>query len=165
MRKLGVFLALVFSVGGRANTAPPFHGELLNGGRVSLAQYQKKDRALFLSFWASWCGPCLQELHTVTEKLKADPSIPLDVLAVNVDTSETTSDVKPAVRLHQIAFPVVLDPKHDIFSKYQKSKTLPFSVLIAPTGEIVATFTGYHEEMFDKVKKLLAPTVSNATNR
>jgi peroxiredoxin len=112
---------------------------------------------LILCFWASWCTPCLQELKEVSTRLKNDPSLPLDMLAINVDTSETASDVGPTLKLYGFDFPVVMDQKHTIFSKYQGAKSLPFSALISPEGEISKTFSGFDEQMFEEVKKHLSP--------
>ena len=140
-----------------AKIAPSFQGELLGGGRVSLSEELAKDnsKALLLCFWASWCAPCMQELKQVTEKMKNDPSLPLRVLTVNVDTAETASDVKPTLKLYQFKVPVITDQKHEIFSKYQEANTLPFSVLIKPNGEIAETFNGFHDGMFAKVREAL----------
>lgn len=91
----------------------------------------------------------------VTEKLKADPKFPVRVLTVNVDTPETASDVRSTMRLYKFQMPVITDSKHEIFSKFQDSKTLPFSVLIKPNGQIVETFNGFHEEMFAKVQEAM----------
>lgn len=145
-----------------AAPAPNFQGDLLGGGRVALKDKIKKDKALLVCFWASWCEPCLAELRTVMERLKSEPNLPLEVLTVNVDTPETATDVRPTLRLHKFDFPVVMDPKHEIFGKYQQTKLLPFSVLVGPTGNIAATFNGYHESMFAKVKEALGAT--NAKN-
>lgn len=139
-----------------AKIAPSFQGEKLGGGKISLKDQLKPNRALLLSFWASWCTPCLEELSHVTAKMKAEPGVALDLLTVNVDTSETASDVKPTLKLHKFDIPVLLDPKHEIFGKYHDAKTLPYSVLIGADGEIKATFSGYHEGMFTQIKEKIA---------
>jgi len=145
-----------------AAMAPQFQGDTLGGGKTSLKQNLKTDRALLLCFWATWCTPCMQELKSVTEKMKSETSVPLDILTVNVDTSETSSDVKPTMKLYGFSVPVILDPKHEIFSKYQEAKTLPFSVLIKPNGEIAKTFAGYNEEMFSEIKTAITTKAPNA---
>lgn len=136
-----------------ASVAPSFQGETVSGERVSLSGLLKEKRALLLCFWATWCVPCIDEMRQVAEKLKAQPDLPLDVVGINVDTSETTADVKPTIRQYNFPFPIVLDPKHDIFSRYRQEKSLPYSVLVTSKGEIAHTFSGYHEEMFAEVKK------------
>jgi len=151
-------VALVFFLSAcisMAKTAPSFQGELLGGKRTSLQQALKPGRALMLCFWATWCAPCLQELKELQGRIKKEPSLALDLLAINVDTSETSSDVGPTLKLQGLDFPVVLDPKHEIFSKYQSAKSLPFSALISSSGEIVKTFSGYDEHMFEEIKKHL----------
>ncbi len=154
MKTLIVSLVL-FSSLASAKTAPSFRGELLAGGKTSLEQAVKKDRLLLVSFWATWCIPCLQELTAVTEKLKKDPSIPLDLLTVNTDREER-SEIPVTMRQLGFTFPVVLDPTGDIFGKYQKSSTLPFSVLVNANKEVVAEFNGYHENMFDQILAAIA---------
>lgn len=159
---LGSLACLFFSFQAFSKTAPQFQGELLDGKRVSLKQSLKPGRALVLCFWASWCTPCLQELKEVTARLKKEPQLPIDLLAINVDTSETASDVSPTMRLYGFEFPTVVDPKHEIFSKYQGSKSLPFSAVINPQAEIAKTFSGYQEDMFDEIKKVLGLEIKSS---
>lgn len=156
MIKAFLILTLTLSSLSLAKVAPSFQGEAMGGGKVTLKDKLKKDRVLLLSFWATWCTPCLEELNQVSTKMKAEPQLPLDLLTVNVDTSETASDVKPTLKLHKFEMPVVLDPKHEIFAKYHDAKSLPFSVLIGANGNIEATFNGYHEDMFAKIKEAIA---------
>lgn len=162
MVRMILSLSLFFSVAQSfAKPAPQFQAELLGGKRISLKQSLKPGRSLILCFWATWCAPCLQELKEVSSRIKENPSLPLDMLAINVDTSETASDVGPTMKLQGFSFPVVLDPKHDIFSKYQAAKSLPFSALVGPTGQIEKTFSGYDEQMFEEIKKHL-PSISSS---
>ncbi len=132
-------------------TAPLFHAEALGGKNVSLAETLKPNRGVLICFWASWCTPCIEELKHVGEYVKAHPEFPLDVVTVNVDTSETSSDVAPTVKLYGINFPVVLDPNHEIFAKYQSAKQLPFSVLVNGQGQMEKTFQGYQPDLFTQI--------------
>jgi len=138
-----------------AKTAPQFQGDLMAGGRFSLKEKLKPGRALMVCFWATWCVPCIQELKEVTTYLKNHPDANLDMIGVNVDTSETATDVKPTMKLYGYDFPVILDPNQANVSKYQTAKTLPFSALLTSKGEIAETFSGYSETMFKKVEEVL----------
>ena len=156
MHKTKSLLILMVWAGiANAKPAPPFHGELMTGERVSLSQYVKPGRALLLCFWATWCVPCMEELQQVKDHLKAMPALALDMVAVNVDTSETSADVKPTARQRKYDFPIIMDPKQEIFSKYQRENSLPFSALIDAKGDIVETFNGFQEGMFAKVETLI----------
>jgi cytochrome c biogenesis protein CcmG/thiol:disulfide interchange protein DsbE len=136
-----------------ARTAPRFRADLIDGQTISLTDYLKPKRLLLLSFWASWCTPCLEELKMLSAGLKT-ADLPLDVLTVNVDTSETRSDVKPAIAMNHLIFPVILDPKHEIFSAYRADKSLPYSVVIDGSGTIVETFNGYSESMISQLRAI-----------
>jgi peroxiredoxin len=162
MKTLGAILFLVSTLA-VGKTAPSFRGELLSGGKTSLEQSLQKDRLLLVSFWATWCIPCLQELTSVTEKLKKDPSIPVDLLTVNTDR-EDRSEIPVTMRQLGFTFPVVLDPTGDIFGKYQKSSTLPYSVLLNANKEVEAEFNGYHENMFDQILAVVAKMKGSAGN-
>ncbi len=143
-----------------ATTAPAFRGELINGDRISLSDKLDQKKMVLLSFWASWCVPCMEELRQVGVHMAAE-NLNLEVLTVNVDTGETSSGVKATVREQKLTFPVVLDPKHEIFTKYSPTESLPFSVLIAPDGTVVKTFNGYRDDMFTKIKEQMALQVKS----
>ncbi len=159
-----LFLLVTLTTLAFGKVAPSFKGETLDGKRVSLASSLAAGKPLLLCFWATWCTPCLEELKNVKEKMKADPTLALQLLTVNVDTSETSSDVSSTLRLYDFKFPVIQDANHDIFGLYQPSKTLPFSALITPQGDIATTFSGYDPEMFTQVKKLTSKTQKKETN-
>ncbi len=154
MKKLSL-LILFCGLSAFAMKAPRFQGELLGGGKTSLEQSLKSEKGLLVCFWASWCVPCLEELSQVMAGVKANPNTPLEVLTINVDNADTSADVKPTVKQYGLPFPVILDPTHKIFTKYQKQAQLPFSVLLSPSGEIIHTFKGVEDGMFDHIKSKL----------
>ena len=147
-----------------AKPAPLFKAEALGGKTISLSDTLKSDRGVLVLFWASWCTPCLEELKSVADYMKAHPEFPLDVLTVNVDTSETNSDVAPTVKLYGIKFPVLLDPNHEIFGKYQAAKQLPYSVLVSGKGQLELSFQGYQPELFTHIAAALKGTDDSKKN-
>ena len=148
-RLLTAFLLL--PVLAMAKPAPHFRAELLSGERTSLKELQKPEKGLLLCFWATWCVPCMEELRLVSEKVKNNPNLPFDVITVNVDSAETSSDIRSTVTQQNVKFPILLDPKHEIFSRYHQGKSLPFSALIDAQGNLVSTFEGLQEDMFKKI--------------
>lgn len=139
-----------------ALSAPDFRERTLDGKQLSLREQLKPGRAVLLTFWATWCGPCLEELRSVSEQLAKDATFPLDVISVNVDAPDTAADVRPVAKLHGLKFPIVLDAKQEIFGRYHPQKTLPFSVLIDERGAVVTTFSGYQETMFTTIRTAVA---------
>ena len=96
------------------------------------------------------------ELQKLKEHLAKEPNLNLDIMTINVDSTETQTDVKPTLRLYGLKFPVMLDTAHDILNRYHPDGTLPFSVLVNASGEIVEPFSGYSEDLFERVKVRLA---------
>jgi len=138
-----------------AKPAPLFHADVLGGGKLSLAENLKPGRGTLVSFWATWCSPCMEELKHLAKVLGKDSKIPIDVITVNVDTSETSSDVRSTARLEKILFPIALDPTHRIFGKYNAEKALPYSVLLNGQGTILKSFQGYQPDMVEQMQAAL----------
>lgn len=151
MIKFSFLLSLLLSFSVLAAQVPAFQAEMIDGQVFLLKDKLKNGRPILISFWATWCQPCLDELNQLQTKLKKETA-GVDVVAINVDTAETSSDIRPTLRLHKIEFPVILDPTHQIFSKFNSTKAVPFSVLVSPTGEILATYSGYSDEMMKRLE-------------
>src|SRR3989338_2820352 len=134
-----------------AKPVPPFRGDLLGGGTLSLKETLSPNKHVLLSFWATWCTACIEELTAVTEKMRSLPNLPLKLVTINVDLADSASDVRPTMKLYNFSFPVVLDPQHQIFSKYRNDKSLPYSVLIAPGGDLLRSFQGYSDTLFQEI--------------
>lgn len=151
------FLTLLLAFSLQAKIAPSFEGDLMNGEKANLKSYLQPKRLLFVSFWATWCEPCLNEIKLVRENLEANPKLPLDILTVNLDSNESSLQIKSTVKEQKfLKFPVILDPEQKIFSKFSELKSLPYSVLLNENGEILHTFDSYHADMFKEVEKHLA---------
>ncbi|MBY0371467.1 TlpA family protein disulfide reductase [bacterium] len=142
--------ALVLSASAWGAVAPNFRGEILGGSTASVEKFLQPDKLLLVSFWATWCLPCMDELTHVRDYLKAHPDFPLTVLTVNVDT-EQRSEVGATVRQMDIPFPVLMDGQMEILRKFHKEGSIPFSVVLDSKREILDRFSGYHDSMFGKI--------------
>ena len=156
MKRSLILLAALLAVNASAASAPDFRERTLEGKPLAMRDQLKPGRALLLTFWATWCGPCLEELRSVSDQLAKDASFPLDVISVNVDAPDTASDVRSVAKLNGLKFPIVMDTKQEIFGRYHPQKTLPFSVLIDERGSVVTTFSGYQETMFSTIRPAVA---------
>jgi thiol-disulfide isomerase/thioredoxin len=80
--------------------APELEGEDLDGQKIKLSDYRGK--VLVLSFWATWCGPCMQMVpheRKLVERLKGKPFV---LLGVNGD--EDRAKLKPVLLKEQITW-------------------------------------------------------------
>ncbi|WP_019241385.1 MULTISPECIES: TlpA disulfide reductase family protein [Bacillus] len=92
--------------------APDFTLENLQGEQVSLSDY--KGKKVILNFWATWCGPCREEMPDM-EKYYQEAGDSIEILAVNMDTD---NDVKGFVENYHLTFPILLDIKDEMSRPY-----------------------------------------------
>lgn len=113
-----------------------FTGTLLNGGELTLSDYEGK--VILLNFWATWCGPCVREMPAfprLLEKYGDD----LAVITVNLQEDEQT--VADFIAENNYEFPVVLDTDGAV-GKLYPTDSIPYTIIIAPDGTISDTSIG-----------------------
>ncbi|UQZ82796.1 Sporulation thiol-disulfide oxidoreductase A precursor [Paenibacillus konkukensis] len=87
-----------------------------------------REKPLLINFWASWCGPCLEEapdLKRVYDKYGGQ----FDLYSVNVTREDQLDDVKRFVKQHELAFPILLDSEGTTAEMYR--------ILVVPTSFLV----------------------------
>jgi len=89
---------------GGAPAAPPLAATLLDGSHFTLAQ--SRGHVVLVNYWASWCGPCRQELPVFAAYYRAHHAEGFDVLAINVDDSDTRARALEFAKT--LPFPVAL---------------------------------------------------------
>lgn len=110
-------------------------------GRVHrLADY--RGRRVLLNFWASWCGPCLDELPTL-DKLQAKfGDQGTIVLGIAMDDP---ARVRAFLADHPVRFPILLGRMEAPSTSLlwgDSGEILPWSVLIGADGRVIATHRG-----------------------
>ncbi|OIR01516.1 thiol-disulfide oxidoreductase ResA [mine drainage metagenome] len=127
------------------DVAPGFTTKSIDGREVSLASFRGK--VVILSFFATWCPPCREELPRVQRELwQAMKGQGLVVLAV--DRQESATKVASFVKAKGFTFPVMLDTDRKIFARYA-TDYIPRAYLIGPDGRIVYQTIGYDPADFD----------------
>jgi thiol-disulfide isomerase/thioredoxin len=132
------------------NPAPAIDLETLSGSKISLAHF--KGKPVYVNFFASWCGPCKQELPYI---VKQYPSLKARIVFLGVDELEAMAQVGPFAKHMGIAFPIVIDPG-SVGAAYQID-TLPKSVFIDRQGIVRAVWRGFMTPaIFKKYTDLIA---------
>jgi thiol-disulfide isomerase/thioredoxin len=119
--------------------APGFEAPLLRGGSFKLQE--QKGKVVILSFWASWCGPCRQELPALSNLQKQRPD--LAIFAVNVDRNK--ADAERFLSQVQFELPIVWDNQAMALGQYEVL-SMPTMFLLDRNQKVVWRKTGFSQE-------------------
>ncbi|MCM3567732.1 redoxin domain-containing protein [Neobacillus mesonae] len=129
--------------------APDFELKTLTGDSVKLSDL--KGKKIMLNFWATWCGPCKEEMPAMEEYSNTIDKDTM-ILAVNIDPQ---LKVQEFVDKYKITFPVLLDAEDAVNTSYQVI-SIPTTYFIDSKGVIQNKFVGTMklEDMKDYMSKL-----------
>lgn len=111
----------------------------LDGKAVKLSNWVGKGQYVLVDFWASWCGPCRQEMPNVVEAYKKYHAKGFDVVGVSFDNNK--DKWAAAVKNLGMEWPQMSDLKGwgCAASTVYGVKSIPSNVLVDPQGKIVAS--------------------------
>jgi cytochrome c biogenesis protein CcmG/thiol:disulfide interchange protein DsbE len=108
-------------------------------GAIKLSEF--KGKAVYLDFWASWCGPCKQSFPWMNEMQAKYGAKGLQVLAVNLD--QKPEDATGFLQQTKVDFLIAMDPVGQSAQKYNV-KGMPSSLLIGRDGKVTVVHTGFN---------------------
>lgn len=129
----------------------------LAGKEMSFSKLVTGDTVVIVSFWATWCVPCVMELDNIND-VYADwqKEKPFKLMAVSIDDARTSQRVKPFVKGKGWAFDVYTDVNNDL-KRALNITDVPY-VLIIKNNRVVYQHTGYvagnEDELLQKIKSL-----------
>ncbi len=112
--------------------APLFNTNFLDGAPFELSQHLGKD-VVVLDFWATWCGPCVASMPTLSEVTNEFSDRGVRLFAVNC--AEQPEEVKDFVEQSGLELTVVMDPE-GLISKAYGADGIPQTVLIDRQGKV-----------------------------
>ena len=138
------------------STAPDFTAELNDGSSFVLSDHE--GEVILLNFWATWCGPCVEEMPAF-QKLYEEYGDKIQILAV--DLSEDKSTVDAFVSDAGYTFPIAYDENGEIGNKYP-SDGIPYTVVIGKDGKVSSIFLGSNgaDEQYKKYRSALEEAFS-----
>lgn len=119
---------------------PAFELDDLDGDSVSLSDFEGK--VVVISFWATWCAPCLQELPFMQGFYEAHDGN-LVVLAITTDGPDTISEVRNIVRRNRWTMPILLDLDGGVMAQLNPRGTQPFTMFIDRQGRLAHSHEGF----------------------
>ena len=134
--------------------APQFTLGSRAGQSVSLAQY--KGQVVMLNFWASWCGPCRQEMPLLESIYKKYNRLGFTMIGVNVEPDSNAAN--EWLKATPVSFPILYD-KDSRVSKMYDVAGMPSTVIIDRAGKVRVLHRGYkpgdENEYLDSIRTLV----------
>lgn len=103
---------------------------------------QWNGRLLLVNFWATWCGPCREEIPALVRLQGKDEYKNLQIVGISIDSVAKVIDFSAEFKIN---YPLVIGGLESIDLTRQlgnRAAALPFTVLIAPDGRLLATHLG-----------------------
>ena len=144
-------LLIIFTASGLAASgltgqpAPDFVLKSAGGENLRLSEY--RGDVVMINFWATWCGPCRQEMPLLDDLYSRYQRVGFSLLGVNID-----DDSARAMRMVQelgINFPVLFDEGKEVSRLYQV-EAMPVTVLVDREGTVRHVHHGYKPGYEDK---------------
>ncbi|MEE3037850.1 MAG: TlpA disulfide reductase family protein [Bacteroidota bacterium] len=129
----------------------------LDNATISSSEFDNDGQPIIISFWATWCKPCIKELSNITEVYEDwQNETGVKLIAISIDDARNIAKVKPKVNSELWEYEVYCDPNGD-FKRAMGVSTVPHTFLLNGKKEIVYQHTGYKDgdeyDLFEKVKK------------
>lgn len=134
--------------------APDFALKSSTGENLRLSEY--RGDVVMINFWATWCGPCRQEMPLLDELYARYARVGFSLLGVNID-----DDSRRAMQMIEelgVTFPVLFDARKEV-SKLYEVEAMPVTVLVDREGNVRHVHhgykPGYEEKYLDQIRSLL----------
>ncbi|MGK0498779.1 MAG: peroxiredoxin [Oceanicoccus sp.] len=151
-----LLLAMLTSQLSLANNspAPDFTLKSNQGSNLRLSEY--RGQVVLINFWASWCGPCRQEMPLLDEMQKKYSRLGFTILGINVDKDPAAAD--KILRDIPVSFPVLYDSLGEVSQNYNVS-AMPTTIIVDRDGNMRYLHKGfkpgYEEKYIANIKTLI----------
>ena len=146
--------ASLASSGLEGQSAPDFALKSSTGDNLRLSEY--RGDVVMVNFWATWCGPCRQEMPLLDELYSRYNRVGFNLLGVNID-----DDSRRAMQMVEelgVNFPVLFDARKEVSKLYQVD-AMPVTVIIDRQGTVRYVHQGYkpgyEDKYLDQIRSLL----------
>lgn len=135
--------------------APDFTLKSLKGSNLKLSEF--RGDVVMINFWATWCGPCRQEMPILNDLYLKYRDQGFTLLGVNVEKNQ--SKAAKMIRDLQVVYPVLFDSDSKV-SKLYDVNSMPSTILVDRDGKMRYLHRGYkagaEDEYVRQVRELMA---------
>lgn len=120
--------------------APDFALRSLSGENIRLSEHL--GEVVVINFWATWCGPCRQEMPALDELHAKYRLAGMTLLGVNIDDSTAAERAAEMARALKVSYPVLFDDRKEVARAFDVS-AMPLTVMIDREGVVRQVFEGF----------------------
>jgi peroxiredoxin len=120
------------------SAAPDFALPARDGGELRLSDL--RGQVVMINFWATWCGPCRQEMPLLQQIHAKYEPLGFTMLGVNVEPDSAAAQTW--LKGMPVRFPIVFDRKSEVSASFGV-EAMPSSVLIDREGRVRHVHRGY----------------------
>ncbi len=120
------------------DSAPDFTLKSRDGSNMRLSEL--RGQVVMINFWASWCGPCRQEMPLLDELYQQYEPLGFTLLGVNVE--QDVADAERLLKDAPVSFPVLYDPDNSVTKAYDVV-AMPSTILVDRDGNMRYVHHGY----------------------
>lgn len=148
-------LGLMMPLAVHASTpAPDFTLKSRSGENIRLEDM--RGQVVMLNFWASWCGPCRQEMPLMDDLYEQYKDLGFTILAVNVD--ENREEARRFLDKVPVTYPILYDPESRVSELYDV-QAMPTTVMIDRDGNARYLHHGYQSGYEDDYERQIRELV------
>ena len=116
----------------------------MDGGALKLSEYRGK--VLVVNFWATWCGPCRQEIPQLVRISKQNRERGVEIIGLHIDDKGRSKpeEIRRFMEQYSINYPIGM-ASDDMFIDYlgKVEDTIPQTLVFDRKGRLVKHFVGY----------------------
>lgn len=127
----------------------------LEGKWVSSSTIKNDGKPMVISFWATWCKPCLREIHAYMDYyIDWQEETGVKLVAISIDDTRNSAKVAPMVNSEDWPFEVYIDENQDL-KRNMGVVNIPHTFVLDGNGTVVWQHAGYTPGDEDHLEEIL----------
>ena len=152
MKKIELLLVMLLAGFFSFAQIPSAQVENLKGEKVNTSELSNDGKVMVISFWATWCKPCVKELSAIADVYEDwQEETGVKLVAVSIDNARSKSRVAPFINSQGWEYEILLDPNGD-FKRVMNVVNVPHTFVLDGSGKIIYQHTSFadgdEEELF-----------------